>query len=255
MFLENNILIPDWKKDFRDLICGFTLPYYGNLALTRKSYSTNRSLKENRVFLANTLNIDSKTIFSPHQIHSDIVIYVNEENSGRGAYSIDDAIQGDACITDKKNNLLLVTWADCIPILLFEYKKGIVAAIHSGWRGTKDKLSTKVIKNILEIGGKVENIYCAIGPGIKDCCYKVGSEVVEYFHTKEYNEFIKQKNNEFYLDLQQIVYTELILAGINEKNIDSYPKCNSCDKEYNFFSCRKDGKDHFEAQAAFIGIF
>lgn len=123
MFLENHILIPDWSKKYSDVICGFSLPYYGNMALTRKSHSTGRTLKENRILLAETLKIDSKKIFSPHQIHSDIVIYVDDKNSGCGAHSIDDAIEGDACFTDRKNNLLLVTWADCIPVLLFESKK------------------------------------------------------------------------------------------------------------------------------------
>ena len=147
MVFKENILIPEWKKNFNNLICGFTTPFFGNMALTRKSVSTNRNLKENRIFLADYLKISSDKIFSPHQIHSDSVIYVDEKISGRGAYSLDNAIQGDACYTDKKNNLLIVSWADCIPVLLFEKEKGIVAAIHSGWRGTKENITFyKLIK-------------------------------------------------------------------------------------------------------------
>ena len=255
MFLKNNLLIPDWSKNYNNLICGFTLPYYGNMALTRKSHSTGRTLKENRLLLAENLNIDIKTIFSPHQTHSDIVIYVDSTKSGHGSYSLEDAIEGDACFTDLSQNLMLITWADCIPVILFEHKKLIVAAIHSGWHGTKDKIVTKTIQNILNLGGNVNNIYAAIGPGIRDCCYKVSKDVADFFCTDEYQSFIKKKENDFYLDLQAIVYKELILANIDIEKIDWYDKCNSCNKEIKFFSCRRDGKDVFEAQAAFIGIY
>ncbi len=255
MFLYNNLLIPDWKKKFKNLICGFSLPYYGNMALTRKSHSSGRTLKENRIFLADNLNIDSSTIFSPHQIHSDIVIYVNDENRGKGAYSLDNAIAGDACFTDKKNNLLLITWADCIPVLLFEENKKIVAAIHSGWRSTKDNIVEKTINSIISIGGKIENIWVAIGPGIKSCCYKVGEDVIKYFYNELYSSFIIQKDSSFFLDLQAIVHKQVIMTGIDQNKIDYYNICNCCSTKINFFSSRRDGKDKFEGQAAFIGIY
>lgn len=255
MFLYNNILIPEWKKKFNNIVCGFSLPYYGNQALTRKSYSYGRTLKENRIFLANSLNIDSKTIFSPYQIHSDIVIYVDERNRGRGCYSLENATEGDACFTNKKNNLLLISWADCIPVLLFDNKELIVAAIHSGWRSTKENIIQKTIKSIVSIGGSIQNIWAAVGPGIKSCCYRVGEEVIKYFDKEIYYPFIFKKNGSFFIDLQSIVHKQLILEGIKEEKIDYYNVCNCCSKDINFFSCRKNGKENFEGQAAFIGIY
>ncbi|HPO49740.1 MAG TPA: peptidoglycan editing factor PgeF [Spirochaetota bacterium] len=255
MFLKNNTLKPEWSRDCKNLICGFTLPYFGNQALTRKSYSTGKTLKENRIFLAENLGIDSGSIFSPRQTHSDIVVFVDDENSGRGSYSIEDAVEGDACLTDKNNNLLLVTWADCIPAILFEKEKNIVAAIHSGWRGTKENITGKTVEKMVELGGDPENIFAAIGPGIRDCCYQIGSEVAEYFKNKEYCEYLKIKDGEYRLDLQSVIYKQLLLSGIKKENIDNAEKCNCCDKEINFFSCRKDGKENFEAQAAFIGVY
>lgn len=255
MFFKENILIPNWKKEFNNLICGFTTPIFGNMALTRQCVSTNRNLRENRMFLSEHLNISSEKIFSLHQIHSDAVIYVDEKILGRGAYSLDDAIQGDACFTDKKNNLLMVTWADCIPVLLFEKEKGIVAAIHSGWRGTKENIISKTLDKIVAAGGKKGNIYAAIGPGIRDCCYKVGNDVADCFKNDDYSKFVIDKPDGNYLDLQSICYAQLVLSGIKKENIDNYSECNSCSKKIEFFSCRKDGKENFEGQAAFIGIY
>lgn len=255
MFLENNILVPDWKKSFNNLVCGFTLPYYGNMALTRKSISFSRTLIENRKILSNNLNIKSDSIFSPHQIHSDVVIYVDKKSYGKGAFSLEDAIEGDACFTDIKNNLMLVTWADCIPIILYESNKNIVAAVHSGWRGTKTNIVSKTIDEIIRIGGERDYIFASIGPGIRDCCYQIGNEVADFFNIPLYSEFLKKKSNEYYLDLQSVVYKQLIMSAIPKANIDSFGFCNSCSTAPSFFSCRKDGKEHFEGQAAFIGIY
>ncbi len=74
MLIEKNVLIPDWKKNFPELICGFTLPIFGNQALTRKSITSKKSTKQNRIELANQLKINSRNIFYPHQIHSDAIL-------------------------------------------------------------------------------------------------------------------------------------------------------------------------------------
>ena len=120
MYIKNNLLIPDWNKKYPDLLSGFTLPFYGNQALTRKSRTNNRTTKENRFFLADTLKVNIKNFFYPHQIHSDIVIKIDKNKKGLGAYSLNNAIKGDACITNEKGILLLVSWADCIPVLLYD---------------------------------------------------------------------------------------------------------------------------------------
>lgn len=255
MYIKDSLLIPDWKDRFSNLVCGFTLPFYGNQALTRVSHSHNRTLKDNRTLLATHLGIDLKTIFSPHQVHSDTIIYVDDNLRGLGSYSLQNALQGDSCYTDLQNNLLLVTWADCIPVILFEPDRVVVAAIHSGWRGTKDKIVTKTINKVLDMGGDITKLYVAIGPGIKGCCYKVGYEVVRYFDNECCSSYIRESGNDFYLDLQGVVYEEVVRRGVKIDHIDNYGLCNSCNKDINFFSCRKDGKDLFEGQAAFIGVY
>lgn len=254
MIIEKNILIPEWGKKTPKLTCGFTLPELGNQALTRKSITTEKSTKQNRIGLAKQLKINSKNIFYPHQIHSDIVITVTETQRGMGAYSINNTIKGDACITNKENMLLMITWADCIPILLYDPCSNWIGAIHTGWRGTLNNIVEKTIINLKTNHVNIKNIFAAIGPGIRECCYKVGNEFKEYFKSISLSNFLIEKKDGLYFDLAGSVFKQLIEEGIEKGKIDFYGKCNSCSKDPIFFSCRKDGK-YFEAQAAFIGLF
>jgi polyphenol oxidase len=254
MELKNNFLIPFWKENFKNIAAGFTLPEHGNFALTRKSISTKTTTVENRENLAKTLNFDNKRLFYPHLIHSDIVIEVNEENIRKGAFTLDEAIQGDACITVLDNALLLITWADCIPVILYEPESSWIGAVHSGWKGTLLEILPKTIEKMKNKGVKVEKLFAAVGPGIRDCCYNVGEDFVSKFEKSGLSTFLDKKGENVFFDLAGSVYHQLKRCGVKEENIDFFGRCNSCSVFPKFFSCRRD-KENFEAQAAFIGKY
>jgi YfiH family protein len=115
------------------------------------------------------------------QIHSDVVHAVGGDALPMGA----EAHQGDALITNVRGVLLTVQTADCIPILLADTKSKAVAAIHSGWRGTAQRISEKTLGRMrMEFGTQPEHVIAAIGPGIGACCYEVGHEVVQEFASR-----------------------------------------------------------------------
>ena len=252
---ENELfLIPSWADQFKDLKCGFTLPSVGNQALTRKSISSGRSTRENRLELARHLSISSSSFFSPHQIHSDIVIIVDEEKNCKGASSIDNAIEGDACITKEKEVLLIITWADCIPVILYDPITGWIGAVHSGWKSSVKNIAGKAINLFIKNGVHPSDVYAAIGPGIRDCCYQVDDEFKKQFSKSGLMDFFREEEDQIYFDLSGAVYRQLLNLGLDKGKIDFYGKCTCCSKTPSFFSFRKDGKD-FEGQAAFIGRF
>ncbi len=255
MYMENNILYPFWAKNYENLICGFTLPFFGNQALTRQCITVGNSVGQNRKSLAAFLKIDPAEIFSPHQIHSDQIMEVTREHAGEGALDIDNALKSDACLTNENNILLIVTWADCVPVLLYDPLNKYCAAIHSGWRGTQQKIVIKTINSFKNKGIKTENLLAAVGPAIKGCCYKVSDIFLEYFKDCEADKYFIKKNDGLYFDLSKMVLDQLFSTGINKNNIDYSGHCTACCKDPAFFSCRKDGKDKFEGQAAFIGVF
>ena len=115
------------------------------------------------------LGFSTEDLALPRQTHSDHVLWVSQ--SGRP----EDA---DAVITDKPGLCVCIKTADCIPVLLWDDRRRVVAAIHAGWRGTVARIVTKTISQMQSEG---EDLHAIIGPGISQACFEVGDEVYERF--------------------------------------------------------------------------
>lgn len=105
----------------------------------------------------------------PRQTHSDNVLWVKE--AGRPENT-------DAVITDVPGLCVCVKTADCIPVLLYDTRKRIVAAIHAGWRGTVARIVSKTIE---QMGSRGRDLHAIIGPGISLQAFEVGNEVYDRF--------------------------------------------------------------------------
>jgi YfiH family protein len=111
------------------------------------------------------------------QIHSD-TIYAVEEPPRR-------ILRGDALVTATPGLVLAVQTADCIPILLADTRVRAVAAVHAGWRGTLRRIVSKVLGRMRMLyGTRPADVRAALGPGVGQCCYPVGLEVVQKFHSQ-----------------------------------------------------------------------
>ena len=106
----------------------------------------------------------------PRQVHSDNVLWMKE--AGRPE-------QTDAVITDQPGLCVCVKTADCIPVLLYDTRKRLVAAVHAGWRGTVSRIVTKTIRQMQPVSP--EDLHAIIGPGISLEQFEVGDEVYEAF--------------------------------------------------------------------------
>jgi YfiH family protein len=136
---------------------------------------------ENRKRFLASLDGGKMRVVGLRQIHSDIIHVVGAADVPQG----EQAAQGDALITCEPGVLLAVQTADCIPILLADAKRRAVAAIHSGWRGTAQRIAEKTLGRMqMEFGTRPHDVIAALGPGIGGCCYEVGHEVVKEFAAK-----------------------------------------------------------------------
>src|SRR5581483_8499390 len=107
-------------------------------------------------------------------IHSDLVHVFSA--------SAPAAPQADASISRRAGLLLGIQTADCVPILLADPRRKIVAAVHAGWRGTLARIALKTLGRMrLEFGTNPEDVLAALGPAIGSCCYEVGPEVAQAF--------------------------------------------------------------------------
>jgi YfiH family protein len=119
--------------------------------------------------------------------------------------------------------------ADCVPILIAAGRK--VAAVHSGWRGTRLKIAKRAIE-ALQIDPR--EAIAAIGPCIGVCCYQVSPELAAQFRAQFGPQAADRRDH---LDLRFCVESALREAGV--ERIEQVPGCTSCDIDA-FFSHRRD---------------
>lgn len=88
----------------------------------------------------------------------------------------------DAFITNLPGVSIGVRTADCVPILLYDPVHRVIAAVHSGWKGTVLKISQGVIDLMEEVyGSKPAELRAVIGPAIGPESFQVGEEVAGKF--------------------------------------------------------------------------
>ena len=189
-------------------------------------------VQENLKLVKNKFNKDSKDIFLLNQTHSNKFVYINKNFNFNKR-----KIKADAIITDQKQIPIGVLTADCVPILLYDCKKNMIAAIHAGWKGAYKGIINKVIKFMLKKGCKIKNIITAIGPCISQDNYNVKIDFKKKFLKKDKKNkvFFKKNKDMIYFNLPNYVKNQLKLnkiSNIDMKNIDTF------DKKNNFFSAR-----------------
>ena len=215
----------------------YDLPYTFSLALHTGEDA--EKIVANRNRLSNLLNSNEPLHFVvANQTHSDNIMVITQQET-KGWKSLSDAIEDcDALITDVKGVVLNVLTADCVPILLYDNQKEVVAAVHAGWKGTKAKIVSKTVHKMTEIYGcDPKDIIAGIAPSIGNCCYEVGEEVAKHFF--DIPESFSAKGDKYMLDLPFINKQQLLDAGIPEKNIEMSHTCTACDVA-RFFSYRKE---------------
>jgi YfiH family protein len=148
----------------------------------------------------------------------------------------------DALITNLKKIPIGVKTADCVPLLMYDIENNVIAAVHSGWKGTAQKIAVKTIKKMTEVyKSKPQNILIAVGPSICGRCYSVGKDVIEEFKKIISYDFYIKKDDRFFIDLKEINKNLLKDAGVEEKNIFIHPDCTYCkNEEYQSYRYHKN---------------
>jgi polyphenol oxidase len=220
---------------------------------------------ENRAKFFAALGAGKMRLAALRQIHSDILHVVGAAAFPQGQ----QGPKGDALITREPGVLLTIQTADCIPILFADTRQRAVAAVHSGWRGTAQRIAEKTLGRMqMEFGTRPQDVIAALGPGIGGCCYEVGHDVVKEFTAKFPNarewfadpiDALENGDNDpnwlpwltmrppghapptprAHLDLIAANRAILEGAGIAPKNISSSDFCTACRRDL-FFSYRRE---------------
>ncbi len=183
--------------------------------------------------------LDYEKITAAKQIHSAKIEIINENNVGSGVSDLSGTFEADGLVTNLKNVPLTVFYADCVPILLADETAGVVAAVHSGWRGTVQNIAGQAVEIMCrEFAANPQNIKAAIGPSIGPCCFETGGEVAVHFDEDLRTELTGDK---FKVDLWQANKRLLQKAGLVEENIDVLELCTMCHSDV-LYSYRKDAQ-------------
>ena len=212
---------------------GVSKGIYKSLNCGPGSKDKKSKVKKNLKIVKEKISKKSKNIILLHQYHSNKFIFIrsNFKNNKK-------KIKADAIITDQKKLPIAVLTADCVPILLYDNERNMIAAIHAGWKGAFKGIIKKVINFMLKKGCKPNCITAAIGPCIKQKNYNVKEDFrLKFIHKDRSNKlFFKKKKNVIYFDLPHFIKCQLKLnkiTNIDRINIDTF------DKKNNFFSARR----------------
>lgn len=167
------------------------------------------------------------------QVHSSTVYNVN---GWRNQYR---QREGDAMITDQPSKSIGIRTADCVPILLLDCQHRAVAAIHAGWRGTAGEIMKHTIESMArDFATAPEDVYAAMGPCIRGCCYEVGEEVAGRFHAW-FPEWKFEDEMTHKLDLAEANRRQMQAAGVKPERIFDCELCTAC-QSGQFFSFRRE---------------
>lgn len=186
--------------------------------------------------LCESLNIDMNFIVQPIQTHTDCVKCIDE------IMRSDELQDVDGLITDKRNIALTTKNADCILFLFYDPIKKVIANVHSGWRGTFQKIAEKtVMKMINYYDCNAKDILCFISPSIREDHFEVDEDVKIlceniFEFTGKTQEFIKEGKvingiQKYYIDTVLINKILLLDLGIKEKNIIDSNLCSVCNND------------------------
>ncbi|MBI2463913.1 peptidoglycan editing factor PgeF [Candidatus Peregrinibacteria bacterium] len=174
-------------------------------------------------------------IVSAYQTHGDLISIETLPRSI--TREVDEVPDVDAFITDRAGILLMLKTADCQPILIYDPIKNIIAAVHSGWRGTLQNIVGKTIQKMMrDFHSRPGDIRVTIGPSLQKCCSEFRSREKDFKHFESY--FLPNDR----VDLLRISFDQLNQSGIREEHVEISDICTSCASD-TFFSYRKDRPD------------
>ena len=147
---------------------------YATLNLSQALGDDPTAVEENLRRTCSTLGLQRADLVSPNQRHTANVRQVDEGDRGAVWPGY------DVLITDREAVPLLLRYADCTPVLIYDPVHHALAVIHSGWRGTVQRAGRAAAQALQQAyGSRPADMVAAIGPSIGPCCYEVGDDVVD----------------------------------------------------------------------------
>lgn len=230
LYFENHIEIKVLEK--------FNIKIIG----TKKNYGCVKEKRANEIL--KDFNIENKILFSGYQTHSDNIQLIDDLSETYFENT-------DGLLSSNKKAALLVKYADCLPIFIYDEKNGFFGAVHSGWEGSYKTIILKAINKIPNVDLNYINIVFGVGISCKN--YEVQEDFYLKFKKKFPTEIVetsfKKSGDKFFFDNQLFNFLLLKNFGIPENKIFMNKLCTF--ERETFHSYRRD-KDKSGRNGAII---
>lgn len=230
---QPHLLLSDTLSEFNEIFHGFTT----------------RELGADYDRIASLGRILVSQIFYVTQIHSNRVAIIDENSQ------LSQLPECDALVTHLTDVVIGVRTADCLPILVYDEKQNVIAAIHAGYKG----LAHGIIENTLQTMTRAyqsnpADLWVSLGPCISMAHYEVGEEVIDLFAQNLPKQFVflkNQHNDKYQLGLQETAVKVLQHQGVTPSRIETTMLCTFKD-DHLFESYRRNRSSG--RQFNFIGM-
>jgi YfiH family protein len=186
--------------------------------------------------LLSALLIPETHVVSPQQVHGVNVVGVGTQHRGTTIPSTDSLFTAESSVA------LLLRFADCVPVFLYDARRHVGALAHAGWRGVAAGVVTNTIAAMgRDLGCVPSDMIACLGPAIGPCCYTVGPDVaaqVTHGVALHSGPLSSNQREGVQLDLPAAVRLQLLRAGV--QHVEQSGLCTSCHTD-EFFSHRAEG--------------
>jgi YfiH family protein len=228
---------PRWKARFPHLVVaestrlgGVSAAPFASLNLGLYTSDALENVRENRRRLVAALGLDINDFAGSRQVHGSEILIVEAPGQYEGY---------DALIAARAGIALTVTVADCAPVLIYDVRREVVAAVHAGWRGTAAGIVEKTLARMRDaFGVDPADCFAYIGACIDDCSFEVDADVARHF-SEAFKRWAENRGK-FLVDLKGANQAQLRRAGVPKARIEISPYSTVLHND-RFFSYRKEG--------------
>lgn len=217
---------------------------YAGFNITHYCGDTPMAVAQNRTILCAELGVSDDRLLLPRQTHGGDVLCIDEAFLALDSEEQCVALHSkDAVVTAVPRLCIGVSTADCVPVLLYDAVKGVVAAVHAGWRGTVTRIVEKAVETMQErYGCSSADVKAVIAPSISLAAFEVGDEVFDAFAVAEFpmEKIARKYGEKWHIDLWEANRLQLLACGVPDDAIEVCGVCTfTCYEE--FFSARRLG--------------
>lgn len=195
------------------------------------------AVQYNHGLVYNVLGVEANQIVMAHQVHG---VRVARVDCSAGGSIIADT---DALITNCAGINLLMRYADCVPVVLWDPEHHAIGLVHAGWQGTLKQIAQAAVERMVtEYNTRPDVLRAGIGPAIGSCCFEVGPDVVARVQSSlpDASKVLTSETQDghAHLDLWAANKSQLERCGVRQ--IEMAERCTSCNQQ-EFYSHRGSG--------------